>query len=72
MRIILATHMGGKGRSELYRDGFRSTDGMPGPVAAALKQVRVHYTEPFASVAVYGAYEDPHDERLPAWAWGPP
>jgi hypothetical protein len=45
---------------------------MPGPVASALKQVRVRYTEPFASVAVYGANEDPHDERLPARAWGPP
>jgi len=72
MRIILATHMNGKGRSELYTDGFRSTDGMPGPVASALKQVGVHYTEPFASVAVYGANENPHDDRLPAWAWGPP
>jgi hypothetical protein len=61
-----------RGRSELYTEGFRSTDGMPGPVASALKQVRVRYTEPFASVAVYGANEDPHDERLPARAWGPP
>lgn len=64
--------MDGNGRSELYTNGFKSTDRMPGPVAAALKQVGVKYREPFACVAVYCADEDPHDERLPAWAWGPP
>lgn len=72
MRITLAAHMDGNGRRELYTSGFKSSDTMPGPVETALRQVGINYREPFACVAVYGANENPHDNRLPAWAWGPP
>jgi len=72
MRIILAVHMSANGRSRLYGEGFNSTDNMPGPVEAALKEVGIKYREPFTCIAIYSADEDPHDSRLPAWCWGPP
>jgi hypothetical protein len=69
----LAVHMEDDGRDQLYRFGFRSTDLMAGPVSTALLRSGLPYQEPFVCIAVYGASENPHDERAPAYrAFGPP
>lgn len=65
--------MEAEGRADLYSRGFHSNDQMSGPISTALKRRGLHYNSLFVCIAVYSGFEDPHDERGPAYkAFGPP
>jgi hypothetical protein len=70
--IQLAVHMNDKGRKCLYGSGFCSSDQRVGPITRAFEKIGIHYTTPFACIAVYKSDEDPNDMNLPAAKFGQP